>query len=69
MVSCPFSHRHAGSGVPQYRSRESDQSMLFSSHLPNRPCLRWSGYQVTSSLAASTSSLRAVVRTYQELLA
>ena len=42
--------------------------MLFSSHLPKRPCLRWSGYQVTSSLAASTSSLRAVVRTYQERL-
>jgi hypothetical protein len=33
-VSCPFVHLQIGSGVPQYRSRDSAQSTLFSSQSP-----------------------------------
>ena len=38
-VTCSAGHRQIGSGVPQYRSRESAQSTLFSSQFPNRPLL------------------------------
>src|SRR5208283_3401677 len=35
---CPhFSHTQIGSGVPQYRSRDSAQSLFSSSQLPKRP--------------------------------
>ena len=41
-------HRQMGSGVPQNRSRESDQSTLLRSQSPYRPCLMCSGYQLTA---------------------
>ncbi len=64
-VWCPAPHRQIGSGVPQYRSREIAQSTLFSSQLPYRPCLMWSGTQFTASLTSSSRSFTAVVRAYQ----
>ena len=33
-VTWPSAHRQIGSGVPQYRSRDSAQSMLLSSQSP-----------------------------------
>src|SRR5688572_10296388 len=39
------SHSQIGKGVPQYRSRLNDQSILFSSQFPKRPFLIWSGVQ------------------------
>ena len=33
-VRCPFGHSHSGSGVPQYRVRDSAQSTLLRSHSP-----------------------------------
>ena len=68
-VSCIAAHRQIGSGVPQYRSRESAQSTLFSSQLPYRPCWMCSGYQLTPSFTSSRRSLTAVVRTYQDVRA
>ncbi len=56
---------HTGSGVPQYRSREIAQSMLFTSHSPNRPDPISGGFQFTAALRAIISSLNAVVRTNQ----
>jgi hypothetical protein len=56
-------HRHTGSGVPQYRSRESAQSTLFSSQSPKRPCLMVSGCQLTVSFSRSSASFCAEVRT------
>src|SRR5919106_486598 len=61
--------RHTGSGVPQYRSRDSAQSTLFSSQSPYRPCLMCSGYQFTDSLISRRRSFRAVVRMYQDVRA
>ena len=37
--SSHFSHFQTGSGVPQYRQRDSDQSTSDSSQLPMRPVL------------------------------
>src|SRR3989304_6027861 len=58
-----------GSGVPQNRSRESAQSMLFSSHSPNRPSPTSFGYQLIFLLFSINRSLKAVVRMYQDFLA
>ena len=68
-VSWRSAQRQMGSGVPQYRSRDSAQSTLFSSQSPYRPCLMWSGYQLTDSLTSRSRSFTAVVRMYQELRA
>ena len=65
----PAAQRQIGRGVPQYRSRDSAQSTLFSSQLPYRPCLMWSGNQLTPSFTASSRSFTSVVRTYQEVRA
>ena len=59
-------HRQIGSGVPQYRSRDSAQSTLFSSQSPYRPCLMCGGYQFTDSLTARRRSFFAVVLMYQD---
>ena len=58
-------HTHSGSGVPQYRDRDSAQSTLLRSHSPYRPHLIVSGYQLVFSFSASSCSLIAVVRMYQ----
>ena len=60
MYSVPSVHK--GSGVPQKRSRESAQSTLFSSQLPKRPSLMFSGTQLIFSLLASSCFLNCVVR-------
>src|SRR6266700_5645357 len=60
---------HTGIGLPQYRLRLIDQSRVFSSHLPNWPCLTCSGTQVIRSLSFSISSLIAVVETNQDVTA
>src|SRR5207247_10063140 len=62
--SWPVGQIQIGSGVPQYLSRESDQSTLFASQSPYRPCLMCSGYQLTVSFAAKSSSLNWVVLMY-----
>ena len=59
-------HSHSGSGVPQYLVRDSAQSTLFRSHSPYRPCLILGGCQFVRSFSASSWSLIAVVRMYQE---
>jgi len=61
--------RQTGRGVPQKRSRESDQSMLFSSHSPKRPSPTSFGYQSIFLLLAISRSLIAVVWIYQDLRA
>ena len=53
-------------GLPQNRFLLIDQSLVFSSHLPNCPCLTCSGTQVICSFSLSISSLIAVVATNQE---
>ena len=58
-----------GSGVPQYRSREIAQSMLFVSHSPNRPSPIVGGCQSTRALRASIASRNAVVRTNHDVRA
>jgi hypothetical protein len=63
------SFTHTGSGVPQYRSREIAQSMLFSSHSPKRPVPISGGCQSTRALRASISSLNAVVLTNHDVRA
>ena len=65
-VVWPFSHSHSGSGVPQYRVRDSAQSTLLRSHSPYRPCLMFGGNQLVRSFSASSWSLTAVVRMYQD---
>ena len=59
------SQRQNGRGVPQYRSRLTAQSMLFSSQLPKRPCLMCPGYQLMRSFPAVSPSRWRVVRMYQ----
>ena len=54
-----------GRGVPQYLSRDTFQSTLFSSHSPKRPAPTSGGIQRTSRCLASMRSFRAVVRMYQ----
>src|SRR5260370_40526141 len=54
---------HTGIGLPQKRLRLIDQSRVFSSHLPNWPCLTCSGTQVICSFSLSIRSLIAVVET------
>src|SRR6201995_4002098 len=65
-VMWSFSHSHNGSGVPQYRVRDRAQSTLFRSDSPYRPCLMLGAYQLVFSFSASSWSLAAVVRTYQD---
>ena len=60
------SQTQTGSGVPQYRSRESAQSTLFSSHSPKRPAPTSGGCQSTSRLSSSIRSFTAEVRTNHE---
>jgi hypothetical protein len=56
--------------VPQYRSREIAQSMLFSSHSPNRPDARpASDASRQRALRDSISSLYDDVRTNHEVRA
>jgi hypothetical protein len=54
-----------GSGHPQYRSRDNDQSMLFSSHFPKRPVPIVFGTQLIFWLLPTSFSLINVVRMYQ----
>ena len=61
----PFAQRQIGSGVPQYRSRESAQSTLFSSQFPYRPSRMCSGTHTTDAFTSSKRCFTAVVRTYQ----
>ncbi len=56
---------HTGIGLPQKRFREIDQSRAFSSHLPNWPCLMWSGIQSICSLSSSMRALILVTSTNQ----
>ncbi len=63
------SHSHTGIGDPQKRLREIDQSRAFSSHLPNWPCLTFSGIQLICSFSSSIRSLIWVTSTYQEEIA
>ena len=65
-VACPDGHSQIGSGVPQYRVRESAQSTLLRSHSPYRPSLIVGGCQFVFSFSASSRSLMAVVRMNQE---
>src|ERR1700730_14932310 len=65
-VGCCCEHSHSGSGVPQYLVRDSAQSTLLRSHSPYRPCLIAGGCQLVFSFSASSESLTAVVRTYQD---
>src|SRR5713226_8596735 len=65
-VTCSSLQSHSGSGVPQYRVRDNAQSTLLRSHSPYRPCLMVGGCQLVFSFSASSSSLTAVVRMYQE---
>ena len=60
---------HTGIGLPQNRFRLIDQSLVFSSHLPNWPCLTCSGTQVICSFSSSIRSLIAVVDTNHEVTA
>ena len=59
-------HSQIGSGVPQYRVRDSAQSTLLRSHSPYRPCLMVGGCQLVRSFSASNWSLIWVVRMYQD---
>ena len=63
---CDDGHSHTGSGVPQYLVRDSAQSTLLRSHSPYRPCLIVGGCQLVFSFSASSWSLIAVVRMYQD---
>ena len=65
-VTCPDGHSHSGSGVPQYRVRDSAQSTLLRSHSPYRPFLIVTGCQFVFSFSASNWSLIAVVLMYQD---
>ena len=65
-VSCPDGHSHTGSGVPQYRVRDSAQSTLLRSHSPYRPSLIVGGCQLVFSFSASSWSFTCVVLMYQE---
>ena len=65
-VRCPSPHSYSGSGVPQYRVRDSAQSTLLRSHSPYRPCLMVAGCHVVFSFSASNWSLIAVVLMYQD---
>ena len=65
-VTCSSGHTHSGSGVPQYRVRDSAQSTLLRSHSPYRPSLTVAGYQFVRSFCSSSLSLIAVVRMYHE---
>src|ERR1700704_5750884 len=66
---CGSSDFHTGMGLPQYRFLLIDQSLVFSSHLPNWPCLTCSGTQVICSFSLSISSLIAVVDTNHDVTA
>ena len=50
------SHRQIGRGVPQYRSRDRDQSTLLASQSPKRPYLIVGGCQFVSSLDPCSSA-------------
>src|SRR6266487_496395 len=65
-VRCDSGHSHRGSGVPQYRVRDSAQSTLFRSHSPYRPYLTVAGYQLVRSFSSSSLPLIAVVLMYHE---
>ena len=65
-VACSSGHIQTGSGVPQYLVRDSAQSTLLRSHSPYRPSLMVGGYQLVISFSASSCSLIAVVRMYQD---
>src|ERR1700722_472795 len=65
-VTCCDGHSQSGSGVPQYRVRDSAQSTLLRSHSPYRPCLIVGGCQLVFSFSASSCCLTAVVFTYQD---
>jgi len=58
-----------GSGVPQYRQRESDQSTRVSSQFPMRPVPTKAGTQFTWLLFRINWSLTAVVLMNQEVRA
>src|SRR3954470_19783819 len=58
--------RQIGSGVPQYRSRDSAQSTLLRSQSPYRPHWIVSGCQEVFSFSASSWSLIWLVRMYQD---
>jgi len=64
-----FSFIQMGSGVPQYLSRESDQSFTSSNQLPNLPSPISFGCQFICLLRAIISSLYAVERMNQLSLA
>ncbi len=53
-----------GSGVPQKRVRDSDQSTLLRSQSPYRPHLMVSGYQAVRSFSRNSSALTSVVLMY-----
>src|ERR1700733_8359283 len=65
-VTCDVGHSHSGSGVPQYRVRDSAQSTLLRSHSPYRPFLIVGGCQLVFSFSASNWSLIRVVLMYQD---
>src|SRR3954470_12622623 len=68
-VAWRFAQRQIGSGVPQYRDRDSAQSTLFLSQSPYRPSRMWAGYQFTPWFTSRRRSFLAVVRTYQDVRA
>src|SRR5690242_3173152 len=63
------SQTQIGSGVPQYRSRETAQSMLSVSQAPKRRDPVSGGCQSTRELRTSIESLNSVVRMNQEVRA
>ncbi len=58
-----------GSGVPQYRRRDSAQSTRFSSQLPNRPSPMCGGCQSISLSFATSPAFFSVVRMNQLVVA
>src|ERR1700759_1929817 len=65
-VSCEDGHSQTGSGVPQYRVRDSAQSTLLRSHSPYRPFLIAGGCQLVFSFSASSLSFIKVLLMYQD---
>ena len=68
-TACRSAQRQIGSGVPQYRLRDSAQSTLLASQWPYRPSLMFPGCQFVRSFSAVSSSRIAVVRMYQDGMA
>ena len=65
-VACSAGHSQIGSGVPQYRVRDSAQSTLFRSQSPYRPYLIVGGCQFVASFCASSSAAILVVAMNQD---